>query len=187
MPAPRDKLNIELDWRLRKDWHALPLLRRVARYVAHAEGFRTGTLSIIVVGRRAMTTIHARTLGLPEPTDVLSFDYGTNRRRGIADGEIILCADVALQRARSLAGSSRRKEPTIPRPLKTARAELALYLTHGILHLAGYDDHTARDFHRMHRREDELLCALGLGPLFHDPQSATRGPAPARGSRLRPN
>ncbi|HQL55899.1 MAG TPA: rRNA maturation RNAse YbeY [Phycisphaerae bacterium] len=43
---------------------------------------------------------------------------------------------------------------------------MALYVVHGILHLAGYDDHTARDFERMHAREDQLLERLGLGPVF---------------------
>jgi probable rRNA maturation factor len=161
-----DKLQIDINWRPRTDWHAVPLLRRVARFVAQAEGFRAGTLSISVVGRRAMTTLHSRSLGLAEPTDVLSVDYGTNRRCAILDGEIVLCADVALQRVRAMAKAHRRKPLLARSLLKPARAELALYLTHGLLHLAGYDDHTAREFERMHRREDELLSALGLGPLF---------------------
>lgn len=173
MPAPRDKLEIEIDWRLRTDWHAVPLLRRVARFVARAEGFRTGSLSIIIVGRRAMTTIHSRSLGLPESTDVLSFDYGTNRRRAILDGEIILSADVALQRAHTLAKTPARPKPPLAKHLLTpARAELALYLTHGILHLAGHDDRTTREFQRMHAREDELLCKLGLGPIFQQQNRA---------------
>jgi len=161
-----DTLRIETGWRLRRDWHALPLLRRVAAFVAQAEGFRSGTLSVSVVGRRAMSALHHRSLGLAEPTDVLAFDYGTARRRAVLDGEVILCADVALQRARHLAKKHSRRPLTERSLMKTARAEMALYLTHGILHLAGYDDQTPRQFQRMHSREDELLCALGLGPLF---------------------
>jgi probable rRNA maturation factor len=166
MPLARDKLQIEIDWRLKTDWHARPLLRRVARFVAHAEGFHGGTLSVVVIGRRAMTALHGRSLGVAASTDVLSFDYGTNRRRALLDGEIILCGDVALQRARALAKAPRNKRTLAPRITRAARAELALYLTHGILHLTGYDDCGARDFQRMHAREDELLCAFGLGPLF---------------------
>jgi probable rRNA maturation factor len=161
-----DKLRIEMGWRLRRDWHALPLLRRVARFVAQAEGFRCGRLSVSVVGRRAMSALHLRSLGLAEPTDVLSFDYGTDRRRALLDGEVVLCADVALQRARHLAEKHAHSRLAARSLMKTARAELALYLTHGILHLSGYDDQTPRRFQRMHTREDELLCALGLGPLF---------------------
>jgi probable rRNA maturation factor len=50
-----------------------------------------------------------------------------------------------------------------------ARAELALYLTHGILHLAGYNDHRPAEFRRMHAREDTLLAEFGLGPVFNSP------------------
>jgi ssRNA-specific RNase YbeY (16S rRNA maturation enzyme) len=37
---------------------------------------------------------------------------------------------------------------------------------HGLLHLQGYDDHTAADARAMHRREDELLTAAGFGAVF---------------------
>ena len=161
MPAEALPLEIELVWRLRKSWRAAALLERVAAHVAAAEGFRTGRLSVAVVGRRAMSTLHDRFLGLAEPTDVLSFDLGTDRRRRVLDGEIVVCADVALARC----GQPRRPGTQ----LAAARAELALYVTHGILHLAGYDDHGPADFRRMHAREDKLLSQLGLGPVFHRP------------------
>ena len=158
MPATDSPLDIQVAWRLRKSWHAASLLRRVAAHVASAEGFRTGQLSVAVVGGRAMTTLHQRYLGVAEPTDVLAFDLGTDRGRARLDGEIVLCADVARRRCRS------RLSRRVP---AAARAELALYLTHGILHLAGYDDHSPAAFRRMHTREDHLLCELGLGPVFH--------------------
>ena len=153
MPASPNQLQIEITWRPRRSWRALPLLKRVAAHVAAAEGFRRGNLSVAVVGARGMATLHQRHMGESGPTDVLSFDLGTDRRHHVLDGEVIICADVARRRA---AGPG----------LASARAELALYLTHGILHLAGYDDHKPADYRRMHAREDELLSALGLGPVF---------------------
>ena len=45
-------------------------------------------------------------------------------------------------------------------------AELLLYALHGTLHLCGYDDRSRAGFERMHAREDELLVALGVGPVF---------------------
>ena len=35
--------------------------------------------------------------------------------------------------------------------------ELFLYIVHGILHLAGYDDHTPKDIRKMRKKEQELL------------------------------
>ena len=88
-------------------------------------------------------------------TDVLAFDLGTDRRRRYIEGEVVVCTDVA-----------RRRAAFRNRSLQAARAELALYLVHGILHLAGYDDRTRAGFRRMHAREDLLLCQLGLGPVY---------------------
>jgi probable rRNA maturation factor len=157
MPPRRHKppLQIAVAWRIRRNWRAAPLLRRVARYTAAEQGFSSGQLSVAVVGKRAITTLNERFTDHTGPTDVLTFDLGCDRRRGVLDAEIVLCADVAQQQARKRSDT-----------LKAARDELALYLVHGILHLSGHDDHTPRGFARMHAREDELLSALGLGPVF---------------------
>jgi probable rRNA maturation factor len=153
--SPYSGLHIEIAWRLRKDWRARPLLRRVARFVAAAERFERGQLSIAIVGIRAMASMHERFMNLPGPTDVLTFDLDSARSRGHLDAEIVLCADVA-----------RRNVNPRRRTLATCRAELALYLVHGLLHLAGYDDHSPADSRRMHAREDELLQKLGLGAVY---------------------
>ncbi len=150
-------LTVDVAWRLRHSWRAIALLRRVARFVATAEGFRHGDLSVVVVGSRAMSGLHRRHLNIDGPTDVLTFDLGCDRSRGLLDAEIVLCADVARTRA-----AARDARPA------TARAELALYLAHGVLHLADYDDQTPKASRRMHEREDEILVALGLGAVFRD-------------------
>ena len=139
----------------------VPLLRRVAEHVLAAEGFRSGTLSIAVVSARAMSALHREFTGR---TDVLAFDLDSDRRAGRLDAEVILCADVARRQAATRGGT-----------LQAARAELALYLVHGILHLAGYDDHAPRQFVTMHLREDELLERLGLGPVFNAASSRSAG------------
>lgn len=173
MTPPPPALRVDVAWTLRTDWRARPLLRRVARHAARAEGFRTGHLSIAVVGACAMTTLHDRYMNIAEPTDVLTFDLDTDPARGHLEAEIVVCADVARRAARHRVKQSHRatdrphgSRPR-PTPLAAARAELALYVVHGLLHLAGYDDHAPADFKRMHAREDELLTDLGMGPVFH--------------------
>lgn len=152
---PNNALTTEVTWRPRNSWRAVRLLHRVAAHTASAEGFVHGQLSIAVVGATAIATLHQRYLGQRGPTDVLSFDLGTDRERGYVEGEVVACADVARRRAARHSSS-----------LQAARAELALYVVHGILHLAGYDDHTAAGFRRMHAREDRILSELGLGNVF---------------------
>ena len=46
------------------------------------------------------------------------------------------------------------------------RKEVLLYALHGMLHLCGFDDRTAKDFAVMHEREDDILKKLGVGRVF---------------------
>lgn len=158
-------LDITITWRPRRDWQARPLLRRTAAHVAAAEGFRSGQLSVIVLGRRAMATLHQRFMQNATATDVITFDFGSDPSTGTLDGEIYICADVAAQAARRALRPAARR-PTDAAVRRAARHELALYLTHGLLHLAGYDDHDPPTYRRMHAREDELLEEIGIGPVF---------------------
>jgi probable rRNA maturation factor len=128
-------------------------LKRVAATAARLEGFRTGELSLAIVTAPEMARLHRRFADVGGATDVLTFDYGSDRRQGVLQGEVIACADVALQRVGGAA-------------LALARRELALYVTHGVLHLAGYDDREPAAYRRMHAREDSILLRLGLGPVF---------------------
>lgn len=99
-----------------------------------------------------MARLHDEFLGISSPTDVITFDLDTDRAAGHLEGEIVVCSDVALHNAKGSKSDAAR--------------ELALYITHGILHLAGYDDRTPDEFRRMHAREDELLAKLGIGRIF---------------------
>ncbi|MCC6360292.1 MAG: rRNA maturation RNase YbeY [Phycisphaerales bacterium] len=149
---PHSSRSIEVQVRstVRRGWVDTNAIADAAHGAARAEGFRAGTLSIAIVGRAAMARLHADHSGDPTPTDVLTFDLGCDSRRGHIDGEIIVCADVAYAAARR----------------RGALAELVLYVVHGVLHLAGHDDHADAAYRRMHRREDEILTALGWGPVF---------------------
>lgn len=127
-------------------------LRRAARQTLQSEGYRCGRLDIAVVGDTEMRRQHARWMGVEAATDVLSFDLRDEIRVGRVDGQLLVCKSVARRRARS-------------RDLDW-RAELALYVVHGCLHLCGYDDHGQDDMAAMHRREDDILSSLGWGPVY---------------------
>ena len=66
-------------------------------------------------------------------TDVITFAYG----------EIIVCPSVAVANAKTYGNAVNK--------------ELTLYVVHGILHLAGYDDHVPEDILRMRKKEQELI------------------------------
>jgi len=46
------------------------------------------------------------------------------------------------------------------------QAEMALYVTHGLLHNLGLDDRLPKEAQKMHRLEDEILRQQGFGPVY---------------------
>ena len=156
-------MAIPVTWLYPEDWRAKALLRRAALATLRAERISKAKVSIAVVDAADMSRLHLKYLGKRGATDVLSFDLRSDAATACIDGEIVICADVARKRA---AGRSSK--------LRDAKAELALYVVHGLLHLIGYDDRKPREFKRMHAREDEILIKLGLGPVFSARPAAQR-------------
>ncbi len=128
--------------------------KRIIELVAHVaavEGRTIEQVDIAVVGRRRMATLNELHLRHRGPTDVLSFDLGDGLSGGLC-AQIVVCSDVATVQAR------RRGHA----PWK----ELLLYITHGLLHVIGYDDQSGPEARIMHAREDELLEAFGIGRVY---------------------
>jgi probable rRNA maturation factor len=111
-------------------------------------------LSIVFVGDARLARLHARHMGDPSHTDVITFDLSDEL--GGPAGEIYASA----QRARRVA-----RARGVP-----ARRELALYVVHGVLHLCGYDDRTRAERTRMRAAEARVLRSLGWSDdvLPHD-------------------
>ena len=109
-------------------------------------------LSVALVGDARMSALHEQFLGIPGPTDVLTFPLDHDARGRVTAGEVVVCVPEAVRRAR---------ETGVP-----VERELLLYALHGLLHLCGYDDRTEPGYRRMHRREDMILTQLGVGPVF---------------------
>jgi probable rRNA maturation factor len=111
------------------DGAAVALAGRVLR----AEGIEAGELGIAFVAEDEMRTLKRDHLGIDEPTDVLSFpiDGRDALPEGVprALGDVVLCPQVVGE-------------------------EWRWPLTHGLLHLLGYEHGEA-----MEAREQELLNA----------------------------
>lgn len=118
-------------------------LARLVRFVARRQDARHAEVDLAVVGGDEIAALNRRYRGRAGRTDVLAFDLSDADRTGIS-AQIVVCADEAVEQARL-----RRTGP---------QRELMLYVVHGLLHLAGYDDTTARGAAAMHAREDELLA-----------------------------
>ncbi len=94
-------------------------------------------VEVAFVDDAEIARVHGEFLGDPTPTDVISFDHG----------EILISVDTAERQAAAEGEILDR--------------ELALYLIHGILHLAGFDDREERERQRM-KDEQERILGLAL-------------------------
>jgi len=94
-------------------------------------------LSIVFVGAKRMRAVNLKYLKHDHATDVLTFDLDENL------SEIIICPQIAHINAKEHRNSTQK--------------EIILYVIHGILHLAGYDDHSPQDILQMRKMEIKLL------------------------------
>lgn len=112
----------------------------------------TGDLSIVFLTDPELARLHEAFMNDPSPTDVITFEG--NPLLGTA-GEICVSADTAA----AYATAHRHDFST----------ELTLYVVHGWLHLAGYDDLVPEKKRAMRRAESRAMRLLehaGAIPKF---------------------
>jgi probable rRNA maturation factor len=120
-----------------------------------------GELSIVFLTDRTLAKLHDEFLEDPTITDVITFEgmpaLGTA-------GEICVSADAALRHLATEPDAARRPAKSDSR-LSAAHAEafsreLTLYVVHGWLHLAGYDDLAPAKKRVMRRAEARAMALL---------------------------
>lgn len=114
-----------------------------ARLSPDGRGAPAGELSVAFLADAELAELHGRFLRDPSTTDVITFEGAPEL--GVA-GEICVSVDTALAYARKHG----RGFP----------AELALYVVHGWLHLAGHDDLQPARKRAMRRAESRAMAIL---------------------------
>ncbi len=135
-------------------------LRRVTRGVLDAEDVAPAVeVEVALADEATVRDLNRLYRGRDEPADVLSFAalegeaFLNAPDEAPSLGEIVICLPVAQAQA-SAAG-------------RGVAGELAHLLTHGLLHLLGYDhEEDEAESQRMKAREDELLAALGYAGQY---------------------
>jgi len=115
------------------------------------ESVDCASVSIALVDDASIRTINRRHLAHDWPTDVITFLLSEPEDRVLA-AELVVSAEMAASTAKDVG-----VDP---------RAELALYLVHGLLHLLGFNDDTLEAADAMRRREGEILALEGLINTF---------------------
>lgn len=130
--------------RLKVDSAALRAL--VASVLAGEAADPRAAVTIVLLRDAAVAELNARFRRVDRPTDVLAFpveDSAWPEEEPPLLGEVVISTDRAVAQAHERGISPER--------------ELGRLVVHGMLHLLGYDDGTARDRARMRRREDRYL------------------------------
>jgi probable rRNA maturation factor len=134
--------------------HDIPVgpLRTRARRLLHAIGRTDGELSILLVDDSIIQSLNATYRGKDQPTDVLSFAMGEGEF-GDLNPAVLGDVVISVPTARRQASRSRRE------PLD----QVTFLLTHGLLHLVGYDHQTDEQEREM-KRETKRLMREALDP-----------------------
>lgn len=90
-------------------------------------------IEITIVDDVDIARVHGDFLDDPTPTDVITFHHG----------EILISADTAERQGRE--------------HNQSIDHEVALYLVHGLMHLAGWDDHDEVEAREMAKRQESIL------------------------------
>jgi probable rRNA maturation factor len=128
------------------------LPRRVARAADRALtalGRVGASVDVVLVADDEIRRLNRAWRGVSRRTDVLAFPLETPGIGGLV-GQVVISSDTAARQARGLG---------IP-----VAAELELLVTHGILHLVGYDDRDPVEARLMHQRERQILATGGRRP-----------------------
>jgi probable rRNA maturation factor len=123
--------SIDLSALSRFAQRALEKVEAVGRTALPAE------ITTVLVSDRRISAIHLRFMEIAGPTDVITFQHG----------EILISVETAHRQATQFG--------------RELLDELCLYLLHGLLHLAGYDDATDSGSREMDRLQQRLMQELG--------------------------
>jgi probable rRNA maturation factor len=122
-------------------------LRRAAARALTALGRPGAEVEIRVVDDTEIRRLNGAYRGVRRRTDVLAFPLELPEGAGPLLGQIVISVDSARRQARRLGVSLAQ--------------ELELLVTHGVLHMAGYDDRDPVEAQLMHRRERAILTDSG--------------------------
>ena len=126
-------------------------LESVINKVSETLGVGNSIVSIVLTDDERIHEINKTYRGIDRPTDVISFaflDEDTNPSNITDLGEIYISLEKAHAQAVEYNHSFKR--------------ELCFLLTHGLLHLLGYDHMTKEDETEMFGLQEEILSSLNI-------------------------
>jgi probable rRNA maturation factor len=119
----------------------------VAERALSAVGRAGADVEVDIVDDHEIRRLNTRYRAVRRRTDVLAFPLEVAESGGRLVGQIVVSADTAERQSRKV---------RVP-----LAQELDLLVTHGVLHLVGWDDRDPVEADLMHRRERDILSSRG--------------------------
>jgi len=126
----------------------LEKVRTICERILDDYGVRSGKMNVVLVNSDTIQQFNRDFLQHDYPTDTISFPIEDRRDEGHLEGEVLVCTEIAKERAKEFGWS--------------AEEELLLYIIHGMLHLTGFDDGLPEQQAMMQEKEREYLAMLGI-------------------------
>jgi probable rRNA maturation factor len=160
--APSQRVDVQVfpafAHRISKVW-----LRKVAEQALNIQdGAMSLRISLVIADDETVHNLNLEYRGLDETTDVLAFPLWESRESGgleadgffLPPGETAPVGEVVISYPQAARQAREGRRPL--------RAEMALLIVHGVLHLLGYDHADPQEESRMWARQDEVLARVPL-------------------------
>lgn len=122
------------------------------RFAKHKPADTKYQISIAIVDDNEIRQLNKKFLNSRAVTDCLSFDLSDDEE-GPKIFDLVVNGEMAVRQSNQRGHSS--------------ESELALYITHGLLHNLGFDDSAISQARKMHETEDEILQEFGYGLVYN--------------------
>ncbi len=149
--------DIDLLWEVEEEKNIETLINKVVEASLKEENVKCNVeVSIVVTDNNRIKILNSKHRNIDRETDVLSFPgYEKDEWEEIKKtheyailGDIVISKEKVIEQAKEYGNTFER--------------EFAYLLTHGMLHLMGYDHETLEEKKVMHEKEEEILKKLNL-------------------------
>ncbi len=127
-------------------------IKKLAKGICRRFDIESAVINIELMDNSQIRELNVRFLDRDKSTDVISFDL-SDKNEDKREFDLAINAEMAVNQAK-LRGHC-------------AKAELSLYITHGLLHHLGFNDDTSANAKKMHKTEDEILKQFGYGLVYN--------------------
>ena len=139
---PINFFSEEIDFQLENEEKTSNWLQKVA----NKEGFIVAAINYIFCDDEYLHKINMEYLNHDNYTAIITFDNSEDEDEQVLEGDIFISVERVKENSATLK--------------TTFEQEIHRVMVHGLLHLTGYDDHSAEDKQLMREKEDSALAIL---------------------------